>query len=551
MMDDLLARFAATLDPGDVETLEAVRGYFEWQASRRRSFTPSASDDADVRTYLSGLRIAIGAEDPSTLRRKTACLKRFYEWAVGEALIDSSPFVRLDLDPADFSQAEALRREGAVAGGPQERETARLRALNRLAEELNRSVDVETALNGALETVVRVMGLRTAWVSLLSDGDFITHSSGTPPPHGFVLGAAYGLPPALEQDDRYYLRRPPACHCQMLLRAGLLTQAINVVRCTRLRDAAAAAGDTRGLTYHATVPIISGGQALGVINVATDEWQLLSEPDLELLSDFGGQIAIALDRARLYDQAQLHRARLEHELQMARAVQASLLPGQLPRIPRFGLAASWSPAREVAGDFYDVFSLGGGRWGIVVADVSGKGVAAALYMAMAHSLIRTKAGLTPSPAEALTLVNHDLVARSSADMFVTAFYGILDPATRTLTYANAGHNPPIVRCASASDRTEMLPLGAVALGILEKVSLADATLRLAPGDALVIYTDGLTEAENAQGQQFGLTRLAAAIAAAPAEASALHAHVLADLAAFTASASQSDDITLFVAVSEL
>lgn len=549
-MDDLVTRFAATLDPGDSQTLADVREYTEWQAVRRATFTPSASDDVDLRTYLLRLRMAGVAADTLTLTRKTASLKRFYEWAVAEALIDSNPFARLDIDRAILSHGKTQGRDKAAASYPQEHESVRLRALNRLAEELNRSVDVQTALDAALETVVKVMGLRTGWVSLLSDGSFITHARTPSPPHGFVLGAAYGLPPALEQNDRYYLRRPPACHCQMLLRAGLLTHAINIVKCTRLRDAANAAGDTRGLTYHATVPIISQGRSLGTINVATDEWQLLAEPDLELLSDFGGQVAIALDRARLYDLAQAQRARLEHELEMARAVQASLLPGQLPSIPGFGLAASWSPAREVAGDFYNVFPLDGGRLGIVVADVSDKGAAAALYMVIAHSLIRTKAGLTSSPAEALMLVNRDLIAQSSAEMFVTVFYGILDPATHTLTYTNAGHNPPIVRRASASNRTEVLPLGGLILGILEKVSLADATISLAPGDALVLYTDGLTEAENPQGEGFGLTRLAAAIAAAPSEASGLHAHVLAELAAFTASASQMDDITLLVVTSE-
>jgi sigma-B regulation protein RsbU (phosphoserine phosphatase) len=252
----------------------------------------------------------------------------------------------------------------------------------------------------------------------------------------------------------------------------------------------------------------------------------------------------------LYDLAQVQRTRLERELEMARAVQASLLPSQLPNIPGIGLAASWRSAREVAGDFYDIFPLADGRWGIVVADVSDKGAAAAFYMVIAYSLIRAKAEHAPSPAEALMQVNRGLVAQSSAEMFVTVFYAVLDPATCTLTYANAGHNPPLVRRASTPGKTEELPLGGRILGMFEEVSLANTTIRLAPGDALVIYTDGLTEARNSQGEDYGDARLATVITAAPTKALALLAHLLADLSAFTPSESLEDDVTLFVVTNE-
>ncbi|HEY4688215.1 MAG TPA: SpoIIE family protein phosphatase [Anaerolineae bacterium] len=550
MTDDLLDRFARTLEPADFESLADARDYAAWQATYPATFTPSASDDVDLRTYLLELRIGGLGADGVTLPRKIASLERFYAWLLAEALIDFTPFARFNFDRLILSHDQIRRREDAPASYPREREIVRLRALNRLAEELNRSAEVRTALDVALETVVEVMGLRTAWVSLLSEAGFTRRVSSASPPRDFVLSAVCGLPPALEHNDRYYLRRQPDCHCQSLLRAGRLTRAVNVVECTRLQSAADAADDTQGLLFHATVPIISRGRPLGILNVATDEWQFLTASDLQLLSAVGAQVAIALERARLYDLAQAQRVRLERELEMARAMQANLLPGQLPDIPGFGLAASWHSAREIAGDFYNIFPLADGRWGIVIADVADKGAAAAFYMVIAYSLIRAKAEQASSPAEALMQVNRELIAQTSAETFVTVFYAILDPATRTLTYANAGHNPPIVRRACASGHTEELPLGGLLLGMIDQVSLADATISLAPGDALVLYTDGLTEACNPQGEDYGLARLAEAITAAPAEAPALLAHLVADLATFTASEPQSDDITLFVVTSE-
>jgi hypothetical protein len=354
-MDDLLNRLTKTLPPADGAILADVRSYLEWQAGRQATFTPSASDDVDLRTYLLELRIAGTGADQATLSKHITSLKRFYAWALAEGLIDSTPFAQFNLDPSILSRAQIRQQEDVPVSDPQQREMVRLRALNRLAGELNRSVDVQAALDAALQTVVEVLGLRAAWVSLLSDADPTTRIANAALARDFVLSATCGLPPGLEQNDRYYLRQPPDCHCQALLRAGRLTRAVNIVECTRLRSAADAAQDTQGLLFHATVPIILHGQPQGVLNFATDQWQSLMASDLELLSAVGAQVAVALERARLYDLAQAQRTRLERELEMARAVQASLLPGQLPNIPGIGLAASWRSAREVAGDFYDIF----------------------------------------------------------------------------------------------------------------------------------------------------------------------------------------------------
>jgi serine phosphatase RsbU (regulator of sigma subunit) len=545
-MNDLLGRFALTLAPEDAEILTDVGDYFTWQSSRGIDFAPSDSDDVDLRTYLLELRVdGIGA-DQAALSRKVASLKRFYGWAQAEGLIAASLFAKFNFDRPILSREQIQERHAALAGG-EEHEVARLRALNRLTADLNRSADVQTALNTALETLVELMDLQTAWVSLLTSTGLAKRSAGEAPASDFALAAACGLPPGLEQDDRYHLRRSPDCQCQALLRAGRLTQAVNIVECTRLQSAAKAAGDIRGLLFHATVPIICQSRVLGILNVATSEWQLLTASDLQLLSAVGMQIAVTLERARLYELAEAQRARLERELKMARAVQASLLPHRLPDIPGFSLACAWHSAHEVAGDFYDIFPLADGRWGIVIADVSDKGAPAAMYMVLARSLIRANAGQTPSPAATLMQVNRALIEQSSAEMFVTVFYGILDLATRTLVYAIAGHNPPIMRRASAPATIEQLPASGPMIGLFNEVKLIDATLSFAPGDMLVMHTDGLTEASNADAELFGDERLIQIIQAHPAtSAQELLDAVMAQASTFAAGAPQSDDITLLV-----
>jgi sigma-B regulation protein RsbU (phosphoserine phosphatase) len=260
-------------------------------------------------------------------------------------------------------------------------------------------------------------------------------------------------------------------------------------------------------------------------------------------------VAVALERARLYDLTHAQRLRLERELKMAREVQESLLPKRLPTVPGFSLAADWRSALEMAGDFYDIFALPGGRWGIVVADVSDKGAAAAMYMAMTRSLLRANAASQPSPAAALEELNQSLFAHSSSDMFVTLFYGVLEAGGRTLTYANAGQNPPLLRRASG-ELEKLMPTGP-ALNIFREPAISDALLTLAPGDALVVYTDGVTDALDQHDENYGMARLTAAVAGAPLSAAVdlLH-HLSQDLGAFTLGTPLFDDITFFVIVAQ-
>jgi len=213
---------------------------------------------------------------------------------------------------------------------------------------------------------------------------------------------------------------------------------------------------------------------------------------LHFLSAVTGHLVIALERAHFYEVAEARRIDLENELQVAREVQAGLMPREMPDIPGFGLASAWHPAREVAGDFYDIFPLAEGRWGIVIGDVADKGTAAALYMAMVHSLILSGALRHRSPAAVLMEVNQTILRQSSSGILVTVFLGVLDPKKQTIQYANAGHNPPMMRRASGT--IEPLARTGATLGVLDELQLSEATITLGPGDAVVMYTDGVTEA---------------------------------------------------------
>jgi serine phosphatase RsbU (regulator of sigma subunit)/predicted ATPase/class 3 adenylate cyclase len=261
--------------------------------------------------------------------------------------------------------------------------------------------------------------------------------------------------------------------------------------------------------------------------------------------------------ARTYAYAVAHQ-RATQELAVARQVQKSFLPDEPPHIPGWQVAMALEPARQTSGDFYDFIPLPNGRWGIVIADVADKGMGAALYMAVSRTLIRTYAAEYHSrPDFALRVTNRRILADSQVSTFVTAFYLILDPLTGTLEYCNAGHNPPyLLRAqenAGAPFEAHVLHRTGMALGVAEDASWEQATIQMDPGDILVLYTDGVTEAQDAGGTLFGDERLLAVLggsAAMPARpehvAQGIRDALLARVREFVGDASQFDDITLVV-----
>jgi sigma-B regulation protein RsbU (phosphoserine phosphatase) len=198
--------------------------------------------------------------------------------------------------------------------------------------------------------------------------------------------------------------------------------------------------------------------------------------------------------------------RTEFEMETARGIQQSLLPESPPRIAGFELAALNLPAKQVGGDFYDFIPVSKDKWGIIIADVSGKGVPAALFMALSRTLVRANVADNTTASQAMQKANHLISQEAKMGMFVTLFYAVLDPQTKRLHYVNAGHNPPFAVKKSSGD-VILLRAKGIAMGVIDDAALEEKEITLDSNDIVVFYTDGVTEAINGAGEQFGEKRL--------------------------------------------
>jgi sigma-B regulation protein RsbU (phosphoserine phosphatase) len=252
----------------------------------------------------------------------------------------------------------------------------------------------------------------------------------------------------------------------------------------------------------------------------------------------------------LQKQLQDANKKMAQELALAGEVQTSFLPCELPDIPGWQLSVTLKAARETSGDFYDVNPLPNGQLGILVADVVDKGVGAALFMALSWILLRTYAPEYPTQPElVLSAVNRRILKDTNANQFVAVFYGILDPATGTLVYCNAGHCPPYLVSAQSGEKVQKLIRTGIPLGIFEDETWEQGVVQLGPGDVLVLYTDGITDAEDGKGTFFGQERLLGSVQAnLGLSAQELQDALMAEVHEFVGDAPQFDDIALMVVV---
>jgi serine phosphatase RsbU (regulator of sigma subunit) len=260
------------------------------------------------------------------------------------------------------------------------------------------------------------------------------------------------------------------------------------------------------------------------------------------------RIGASVERKQLRDRETLYLEQINRELDLAWRVQAGFLPDHLPDIPGWQLAATLSPSRQTSGDFYDLMPLPEGRLGILIADVADKGMGAALYMVLSRTLIRTYATQHhPQPDRVLAATNRRILADIDTDQFVTVFYGVLDPETGTLTYCNAGHNPPYLLGAQADSAVRTLPGTGMALGVVGDETWEHRTVQIAPRDMLVLYTDGITDAQNVEETFFDKERLLDVVQASRGRsAQDVQESLLAEVHKFVGDAPQFDDITLVV-----
>jgi phosphoserine phosphatase RsbU/P len=301
----------------------------------------------------------------------------------------------------------------------------------------------------------------------------------------------------------------------------------------------------RGLRAILCAPMLVQDRLVGVVYVDTSmRTANFSQADRDLLNAVAGQAGIALENARLYSVA-VEKGRMERELQMASEIQQTLLPQHMPKVPNYEIASRWQAARETAGDFFDVFTLGDDRFGVVVADVSDKGAPAALFMAVARTMIRSHAHAGLSTKETISRTNDLILEDAESGMFVTVYHSHFYSDGRSI-HVNAGHNPSMIY-RNKTGSTEMLPRGGRAVGWFPDNPLEEIEIQLEHGDIIVYYTDGLSEAEDPQKAAYGEDRLMKVITEnASRPASEIMDAIIKDVDTFCSGVPLFDDLTVVV-----
>lgn len=403
-----------------------------------------------------------------------------------------------------------------------------LRTLYRVSGWINSTLDFDEALDNAMDAIMQVTKAQRGFI-MIHNEDAST----------FEVLVARGIDGETIESEGY---STTVVNEVADTRTPLITN--NAQFDTRLN-----AGQSiimRGLRAILCSPMLVQDRLIGVVYVDTAMKSGIFRPDdLSLVEAVSGLAARAIENARLYLVAR-EKGRLEQELQMAREIQRNLLPDEMPPSKSYDIAPHWEAAREVAGDFYDAFDLADGSIGAVIADVSDKGAPAALFMAVARTLIRSHAHAGLSSVDTVQRTNDLLLDDADqSGMFVTLYYSRLLGDGRSI-HVNGGHNPPLVY-RHADGSVEYMPIGGRALGWFPDIPLEGTKLQLNPGDVIVYYTDGLTEAENPQGDDYGEARLADIVArVAENDAATIRDLILEDVDTFCAGQPPFDDLTMLV-----
>ena len=293
------------------------------------------------------------------------------------------------------------------------------------------------------------------------------------------------------------------------------------------------------------VPLQTDTQVTGLLYVdATDFVRSFDANDLSLLTVLANIAAIRIEHSRLLEVEQAEKF-MARELEQAAEIQRGLLPRQTPEIPGLQLAGRSAPCRSVGGDYFDFFPLADGRLAFLVADVAGKGLSAALLMSNLQARVQALMELETDVARLVTRLNHSLKANTPDNKFITGFFAILDPRTGAMTYTNAGHNPPVL--VRRNGKAELLTAGGPVLGILPNIPYLGGQTILAPGESLVLYSDGVSEAPNAAGEEFGEEAIAQiAVACHDRSAQETMLEIGRQLRVFLGDRQPVDDVTLLV-----
>lgn len=403
----------------------------------------------------------------------------------------------------------------------------RLELLYRLSQAFNSSLDLSEVLNRVIDEVIAVLHAERGFIMLVE------------PDGTQTFRAARGL-------DQRTIDHPQSQVSQSVLRK-VMQEGQSILT----NDAQS---DTRfntrqsvmmlGLRSILCVPVKIKERVVGVVYADNRfETGIFTPADLDLLAAITSLAAISIENARLYQMA-VEKGRLQQELEMAREMQVSFLPETVPEVQGWEFAAHWQPAREVAGDYYDFIPAGAENLGLVIADVTDKGAAAALFMVFSNSIVRASVYPNLSPAESMANANRLISEKSPDSMFVSLVYLLLNPRTGQAVYVNAGHNPPLFYQRSTGSLHPLSRTGMV-MGVDADTPYEQRELHLSEGDFLLLFTDGLTDAINRRGEAFGLSRVEAVLREqAHAAADDLIAYLLDALFQHTGPTQPLDDITI-------
>ncbi len=406
----------------------------------------------------------------------------------------------------------------------------RLTTLYRISQTFNSSLDLDDVLNLVMDEIVSVTSAERGFLMLREDDGHL------------AVKVARGL-------DRKTIESP-----EFEVSRGIVDRVVTECKAILTSDAQAdewlgQRKSVRGLKLRSVlgVPLQLKGECIGVVYVDSRiQTGIFSKEDIELLEGIASSAAIAIENARLYKVA-IEKGRLERELQVAREVQMNLIPRSVPKLPGWEFAAWWQPARQVSGDFYDFIPLNETQLGIVIADVTDKGMPAALFMANSRSIIRASVSIPTQPANAIASANRLICADSANGMFVSLFYGKLDIESGNLTYVNAGHNPPYLYQAETETFSEFERTGLV-LGIESEAEFKEQAVQLKQGDFILLYTDGVTEATNTEQDLYGKDRLLQLLYNhRKSSVNEVQAALEDSITEFIGDISPSDDITMVIA----
>ncbi len=289
------------------------------------------------------------------------------------------------------------------------------------------------------------------------------------------------------------------------------------------------------------------GQPLGGIGILQHGDDLDLWEHLQFVKELAGKVSQAVEKGRRIEQPYRHQ-RMDQELANAGKIQSGILPENPPQLRGWDLASRLEPALQTSGDFFDFIPLPNNNWGFVIADVSDKGMGAALFMALSSTLFRTYATQYATlPSFALRQVNERILSDTRSEMFVTAFYAVLEPDTGRMRYVNAGHNPPYLISNQKGKPFDRLRATGMALGVMEETVWSQKVIKLSPGDVLLLYTDGITEAQSRNGRFYGDRRLQEVLRSVGSRpAQEILEAILEDLKVFMGSIPPQDDVTLIV-----